>query len=149
MRFGTFKRHIAVDDDDDDVVFNGAIMLFLFFVLELFPMSWRYLLKNTQILAAVLAADDDLHACEGERDSEGEDSDVEEGPGNVDVEEGRVLAVLRELVERCELEELPGEGEGEKSDLRYRLVPPVPEVKYIEKRARKRGRPAGVGDGDS
>ena len=76
------------------------------------------------------------------------DVDAGESLGGLDVEEGRVLAVLELLLSRGELEEIPGEGEGEKSDVRYRLVPPVPDVRVIEKEKRKRGRPEGVRDGE-
>ena len=64
-------------------------------------------------IRAVLVAEDDLSKLFNDRISEVEESSDSEGPGSVDVELGRVLAVLQELVECGELEELAGEGEGE------------------------------------
>lgn len=118
----------------------------------------------TQRMSAVLRADDDLAAESGAH--AGEESGAEggsagsggEGDGsvqvavNADLLVGRVTAVLNSLIERGEVEEVPGEGEGERSDVRYRLVPPVPEVTVVVERPRRSsrvgGRPAGVRQGD-
>ena len=119
-------------------------------------MSWPYdeVWSAEEVKARmrqVLVDEDDVHELEGVEAAgvgESDESDGSEERARVSNEEGRVLAVLKELRERGDIEELAGEGEGEVSDLRYRHVPPVPEVKVIEKRERKRGRPAGVKDGE-
>ena len=50
------------------------------------------------------------------------------GDGQVWVYEGRVIAVMQALMDEGEIEEVRGEGEGEGSEVRYRRVPPVPEL---------------------
>jgi len=97
-----------------------------------------------QRLRRVLGEDDEGQKRKGiwEFDSESDESDS----GRADVAEGRVQSVLNALVEFGEISEIPGEGEGEKSDVRYRRVPPVPEVQFVRER-RARGRPAGVRGG--
>ena len=117
-----------------------------------------------QRMSAVLRAGDRVGADDGVGAGEasgeegstaspgGEGVAAEETAVNADLLEGRVAAVLSLLLTRGEVEELPGEGEGERSDLRYRLVPPVPEVTVVVERPRRSsrvgGRPVGVRSGD-
>ena len=54
-------------------------------------------------------------------------------------------AVIDALVEQGVVEEIAGEGVGERSDLKYRRVPPVP---VPQQRGRGRGHPEGVANRD-
>ena len=75
---------------------------------------------------------------EGQGDEEGEasaDSEDPDGAGKAtDFVDGRVGAVVAALIEQGEVEEVPGEGPGERSDVKYRRLPPVPEPGALERR---------------
>ena len=82
------------------------------------------------MIKRVLAEDDAAHGMRGEREEDGDAAssggDTDGEGARVDYVEGRSLAVMAAFVEQGFLEEVQGEGEGERSDVRYRLVPPVP-----------------------
>jgi hypothetical protein len=106
------------------------------------PMEWQYgdawsRSKVLEKVEEVLVAEDDAQRIEGDKVPVGA-QDANIVPGH-EFARGRVSAVIEYLVETGVLSELPGEGEGEVSDVRYVLVPPAPPVPEVERGSKRRG----------
>jgi hypothetical protein len=137
------KADVAGADDlpprtmsEDVRVVRGAMQT------ERGPMEWQYgdawsRSKVLEKVEEVLVAEDDAQRIEGDKVPVGA-QDANIVPGH-EFARGRVSAVIEYLVETGVLSELPGEGEGEVSDVRYVLVPPAPPVPEVERGSKRRG----------
>lgn len=115
------------------------------------PLRWEYgetwaRVKFLEEVEKLLVTEDQAHRIEGD-----EAGHVIHGEDEVPVEDfakGRVLAVLKDLLDTGVLTELPGEGEGETSDVRYALAPPVPSGVPAERKGWRWGDRQARLDGD-